>query len=67
MKQIRIKISPDGQTEAETLGMHGKECLKYVTILEKLANAVATDSEFTKEYTDVSDTAGVTNEEEVHA
>lgn len=50
MKQIRIRIATDGRISAETLGMHGKECLKYVTILERLTDAVCEDSAFTAEY-----------------
>ena len=50
MKQIRIKIMPDGRIEAETLGMQGKQCLKYLMEIERMANAVCTDSEFTPDY-----------------
>ena len=50
MKQIKIKISPEGVVEAETFGMKGKTCLKYITEMERIANAVCDDSEFTKEY-----------------
>ena len=50
MKQIKIKIMSDGEIEAETIGMKGKTCLKYIEELEKIANAVAKDSDFTSEY-----------------
>lgn len=50
MKQIKIKIMSDGEIEAETIGMKGKTCLKYITELERIANAVAKDSDFTSEY-----------------
>ena len=40
----------DGEIEAETIGMKGKTCLKYITELERIANAVAKDSDFTSEY-----------------
>ena len=50
MKQIKIKITPDGRIEAETFGMKGKTCLKYISEIERMANAVCDDSEFTKEY-----------------
>lgn len=50
MKQIRIKIAPNGIVEAETLGMKGKECLKYLERIEKMANATTVDSAFTEDY-----------------
>lgn len=50
MKQIRIKISSNGSIEAETLGMKGKDCLKYLERIEQMANAVTVDSRFTEEY-----------------
>ena len=69
MKQIRIKISPTGQIEAETLGMHGKECLKYVTLLEQMTDAVSTDSAFTEDYrtAEQTQTETIVNTEEVKA
>ena len=50
MKQIKIKILPNGEIEAETKGIKGKKCLKYITEIEKMTNAITKDSEFTKEY-----------------
>lgn len=50
MKQIQIKISPNGEIEAETLGIKGKKCLKYIAEVERLTNARVVDSDFTKEY-----------------
>lgn len=50
MKQIVIKILPNGEIKAETLGVKGGQCLKYIDIIEKLTNAKVTDSEFTAEY-----------------
>ena len=63
MKQIKIKISKDGEIEAETFGMKGKTCLKYIAELERIANAVTNDSEFTKEYYEQENI--ITEEEEV--
>lgn len=50
MKQIRVKISNNGAIQAETLGMKGKECLKYLERIEQMTNAVTIDSNFTEEY-----------------
>ncbi len=50
MKQLKIKILPDGTIEAETFGMKGKTCLKYIAEMERMANAVCDDSRFTPEY-----------------
>lgn len=50
MKQIRIKIRNNGSVEAETLGMKGADCLKYLQRIEEMANATTVDSRFTEEY-----------------
>lgn len=50
MKQIQIKIGPDGQIQAETIGIKGKKCMKYIPEIERLTNAVVIDSDFTAEY-----------------
>lgn len=49
-KQIRLKIFPDGQVQAEVLGFRGKKCTDYISILEQLLDAEAIDSERTPEY-----------------
>lgn len=67
MKQIKIKITPDGRIEAETLGMKGKTCLKYITEVERMANAVCDDSDFTPEYYQQENTETAANEQEVLA
>ncbi len=50
MKQIEIRIFPDGRVATVTRNMKGKECLKYFATLEALLEAQVTDSEFTSEY-----------------
>lgn len=50
MKQIILKIKQNGEIEAETKGLKGKSCLKYVIEIERLTNAVTKDSCFTEEY-----------------
>jgi hypothetical protein len=49
-KRIKLKISPDGQVQAETIGIRGKKCTDYIAILEQLLDAEAIDSERTPEY-----------------
>lgn len=49
-KQIKLKILPDGQVQAEVLGFRGKKCTDYISILEQLLDAEAIDSERTPEY-----------------
>lgn len=50
MKQLVIKILPNGEIKAETVGIKGGQCLKYIQLIEKLTNATVTDSEFSAEY-----------------
>lgn len=50
MKQIILRIKQNGEIEAETKGFKGKNCLKYINQIEKMANAVTNDSRFTDEY-----------------
>lgn len=50
MKQLVFRIKPNGEIIAETKGIKGKNCLKYVEEMERLARAVTDDSAFTQEY-----------------
>ena len=50
MKQLQIRIYPNGQVEAETKGIKGKACLNYISIMEQLTGAKCVDSDFTAEY-----------------
>lgn len=50
MKQIQIRIYPNGQIQAETHGIKGKQCLNYINKIEQMANARIDDSDFTKDY-----------------
>lgn len=67
MKQIQMRIFPNGEIEVETKGMKGKTCLKYIAEIERLANAVTQDSDFTKEYLETEENESVQTEEEVNA
>ena len=50
MKQIVVKISPDGIIQAETMNMRGHECQKYIKSIEELTGAVSVDSMYKDEY-----------------
>lgn len=49
-KQLRVQIFQDGQIQAEVLGIKGKKCTDYISILEELLEAETFDSEYTPEY-----------------
>ncbi|KPB03422.1 DUF2997 domain-containing protein [Bacillus sp. CHD6a] len=49
-KKIIIEITQDGKILAETLGVKGKECLTYITLLEELLEAETIDSSYTEEF-----------------
>ena len=50
MKQIIIRIQPDGTILAETKNMKGHECQKYLSELELLAESVSVDSKYKEEF-----------------
>lgn len=49
-KKIYIRIFPDGKISAETIGIKGKECTKYIKIIEDLLSAESYESSYTNEY-----------------
>ncbi|WP_042462779.1 DUF2997 domain-containing protein [Neobacillus dielmonensis] len=55
-KQLRIQIFQDGQIQAEVLGIKGKKCTDYISLLEELLEAETVDSEYTPEYYEVEET-----------
>lgn len=67
MKQVQIKIYPNGEIQAETLGIKSKKCMQYIPVIEKLTNAVVTDSDFTPEYLETEVETEVSNSLEVNA
>lgn len=50
MKQIVIRISPNGTISAETQHMKGHECQKYLPEIEELTASVSVDSKYKPEY-----------------
>ena len=50
MKQMQIRIYPDGKIDAKTLGIKGEKCTDYIKTLEQLLNAQVVESAFTEEY-----------------
>ena len=67
MKQIQIRILPNGEIKAETHGIKGKTCLKYIAEIERMANAVTQDSDFTKEYLATEENVTLITEQEVNS
>jgi len=49
-KKLRIQIFQDGQIQAEVLGVKGKKCTDYISLLEELLDAETIDSEYTSEF-----------------
>lgn len=49
-KQLKIKLLPNGEVQMETIGIKGKKCLDYISVLEKLADVKVTKQEYTNEY-----------------
>lgn len=49
-KKLEIEILANGQMKAEVKGFKGKECVKYIEILEELLDAQVVDSDYTDEY-----------------
>jgi hypothetical protein len=49
-KKLRIQIFQDGRIQAEVLGIKGKKCTDYISLLEELLDAETVDSEYTSEY-----------------
>lgn len=67
MKKLQIRIFPNGEIEAETKGIKGKTCLKYLAEIERMANAVTRDSNFTKEYLETEEAEFIQEEQAVEA
>ncbi|MDW4574534.1 DUF2997 domain-containing protein [Microbacterium sp. M3] len=61
-KQLVVRLRADGTVDAETIGMHGPECLDHIEALEALLDAETVSSRFTEDYTTAS-VAGTTEVE----
>ncbi|WP_203580906.1 DUF2997 domain-containing protein [Microbacterium hibisci] len=53
-KQLVVRLRADGTVDAETIGMHGPECLDHIEALEALLDAETVSSSFTEDYTTAS-------------
>lgn len=53
-KQLVVRLRADGTVDAETIGMHGAECLDHIEALEALLEAETVSSRFTEDYTTAS-------------
>lgn len=49
-KQIQVRIYPDGKIEAKTIGVKGKQCTQYSSLLEQVLDARTVESMLTNEY-----------------
>ena len=49
-RQLQVRIYPDGRIESKTLNVKGKQCEKYLNVMERLTDARVVDSEYTPEY-----------------
>ncbi|MBM7553229.1 DUF2997 domain-containing protein [Thalassobacillus pellis] len=49
-KRIRLVINKDGTISADTINVFGKECLKYMEMLEELLEAEIIDSDYKEEF-----------------
>ncbi|MEL5991942.1 DUF2997 domain-containing protein [Microbacterium phosphatis] len=49
-KQLIVRVHKDGTIDAETIGMHGAECLDYFEALEDLLGASTAASAYTADY-----------------
>lgn len=55
-KQIKIRIFPNGQVQAEVEGIKGKKCTDYMKLIEEILEADIIDSEYTPEYFETIET-----------
>ena len=53
-KQLVVRLRADGTVDAETIGMHGPECLDHIEALEALLDAQTVSSSLTQDYTTAS-------------
>lgn len=50
LKKIKIKISSNGYIQAETINMEGRECQKYLHIVEQLTDSISVDSKYKESF-----------------
>ena len=65
IKQLKIKLLPNGEIKMETIGIKGKKCLDYVQMLKLLADVKITKQEFTNEYYEAEETVVNQNEQNI--
>lgn len=54
-KKLKIKLLPNGEIQMETIGVKGKKCLDYISILKTLVDINITDTKLTDEYYETED------------
>lgn len=60
--RLVITVSAEGAVQSETRGVVGEACLDYVAVLEDLAGAPVTSSQYTGDYTNVAGAVSVHQE-----
>jgi hypothetical protein len=64
-EQIVVRVTADGQVQAETHGMKGPKCLDSIQLLEDLLEAHATSSAFTHEYNEETNPSTIEVDDEL--
>lgn len=65
LERIVVRISPDGQIQAETVGVKGEKCLDSIALLEELLEAEVVSSRFTDEYDQTTNATEVQGTDEL--
>lgn len=63
--RIVVRISPDGQIQAETVGVKGEKCLDLIALLEELLEAEVVSSKFTDDYQQTTNATEVQGTDEL--
>lgn len=64
-KQIQVRIYPDGKIEAKTIGVYGKQCTKYIPLLEQVLNARTVENVLTDEYYREETSIGISESKQI--
>lgn len=55
-EQVVVTIAPDGSVVAMTRNIKGTGCLEYISVLEDMLEAQTTNSSYTAEYDEATET-----------
>ncbi|WP_259473453.1 DUF2997 domain-containing protein [Clostridium estertheticum] len=65
MKQIKIRIYPDGIVLAETNGIKGKKCTDYINLIQEITDTKVSEQEYTLEYYEVENEEIIVQEDKI--